>query len=907
MARSGKTAEAIEAARKSLNESPDDAEALNQLKEVCEIAKQPERFDAELVALAQQAKSPEMRKRLAKMLMDRHKTAEATAVFTRLVEDQPDDADAAYLLAGLQIKQKNMEGALERIAKAVLAHPATYNSATSMVLSDIILADLRLLVQKHPDDAALHYLLGVGLLWQREYEAADQAAQDSLRLNEKFGPAHLLRAEAAAMDKRWEDAVKAAQAAIDNGISDAHVYLIKGIALEALDKFQDAETALLESFRLDRKSAEPLFILAQSAERRGELLRAEQVYRRILDDVDPKHARARERLVRMLLNTRKSVKAKEYYSDFERLGQLEPEVERSRALMDLADSRAPAGQERLDAYRTALDAIIKKYPKDPATYIERAMSFEAVGDYESAQKDADAALAIEPDNFDALKRKAAYQVKQLDFEGAAKTATALLKLRPRDPGFLQSLADSALALGDFDTAARRLKELIARDDLKEARDAFVGRLLKVLKTAKRSAEAAEVAKNWLDLAPTDAPRRAVYLVTLRDAKRFDEAVDLAKQWLSMDPTNDDLRSQYISQLIAAKRYVEGQQRVLSWLASEADDLTLNGLLISLCQAAKEWDNAIDLARTGAEISEQRPAYEQVLASTYLLARRFDDAIEFFRERTGDPKNFDATAGLIESLASAERFQEAEDVASSALAAVQADREDPEGQKFGKILTLRNYLVRIYQPMGRESQAAQLLEEMLRMLPPGSADPQAGRIYFQYVGIQNDLGYTWADAGTRLDEAEKMIRYAVGERPTTGAYLDSLGWVLYKRGRFDEAIVYLRRAILLMEREDATLYDHLADALYRTKQVDEAKKNWEKALAVHPPDDDTPPSAEDRRILARIKDKLEQLEQKKEVPVASLAKNEPSTRPARPPVGVPITKPAQPPKPPKRHEPVSPRE
>ena len=55
-----------------------------------------------------------------------------------------------------------------------------------------------------------------------------------------------------------------------------------------------------------------------------------------------------------------------------------------------------------------------------------------------------------------------------------------------------------------------------------------------------------------------------------------------------------------------------------------------------------------------------------------------------------------------------------------------------------------------------------------------------------AGVNNDLGYLYADQGKNLEKAEAMIRKAVQEEPDPAAYLDSLGWVLFKRGRFKEA-------------------------------------------------------------------------------------------------------------------------
>ena len=62
-----------------------------------------------------------------------------------------------------------------------------------------------------------------------------------------------------------------------------------------------------------------------------------------------------------------------------------------------------------------------------------------------------------------------------------------------------------------------------------------------------------------------------------------------------------------------------------------------------------------------------------------------------------------------------------------------------------------------------------------------------------AGVNNDLGYLYADRGKDLEKAEAMIRKALDEEPDNAAYLDSLGWVLFKRGKVQEAVEPLEKA------------------------------------------------------------------------------------------------------------------
>ena len=104
------------------------------------------------------------------------------------------------------------------------------------------------------------------------------------------------------------------------------------------------------------------------------------------------------------------------------------------------------------------------------------------------------------------------------------------------------------------------------------------------------------------------------------------------------------------------------------------------------------------------------------------------------------------------------------------------------------------------------------------------------------GINNDLGYLYADQGKNLEKAEAMIRKAVHEEPDRAAYLDSLGWVLFKRGKAKESLEPLLKAVELQKLEekkgsvppDATIREHLGDVYLHLQEVDRARQIWQEA-------------------------------------------------------------------------------
>jgi tetratricopeptide (TPR) repeat protein len=105
---------------------------------------------------------------------------------------------------------------------------------------------------------------------------------------------------------------------------------------------------------------------------------------------------------------------------------------------------------------------------------------------------------------------------------------------------------------------------------------------------------------------------------------------------------------------------------------------------------------------------------------------------------------------------------------------------------------------------------------------------------------NNLGYYLADYGRNLDEAEAMVRRAIelhrdeemrtgGSELDTGTYLDSLGWVLFRRGKLKEARELLEKAGRSLDAaSDPVVWDHLGDVCFRLGDKSAAKAAWAKA-------------------------------------------------------------------------------
>lgn len=96
-------------------------------------------------------------------------------------------------------------------------------------------------------------------------------------------------------------------------------------------------------------------------------------------------------------------------------------------------------------------------------------------------------------------------------------------------------------------------------------------------------------------------------------------------------------------------------------------------------------------------------------------------------------------------------------------------------------------------------------------------------------VLNYLGYSLVEKQIKLDEALEMIERAVAASPDSGYIIDSLGWALYRLGRYPEAVPHMERAVELMA-VDPVVNDHLGDVYWAVGRYREAEFQWSRALS-----------------------------------------------------------------------------
>ena len=94
-------------------------------------------------------------------------------------------------------------------------------------------------------------------------------------------------------------------------------------------------------------------------------------------------------------------------------------------------------------------------------------------------------------------------------------------------------------------------------------------------------------------------------------------------------------------------------------------------------------------------------------------------------------------------------------------------------------------------------------------------------------LLNNFAYSLADRGIQLEKALKMVQAAVDKEPENASYLDTIGWVYYQMGKYEDAAKYINKAIEY-NPGNATLLDHLGDVYFKMNKKKKAEEVWKEA-------------------------------------------------------------------------------
>lgn len=123
-----------------------------------------------------------------------------------------------------------------------------------------------------------------------------------------------------------------------------------------------------------------------------------------------------------------------------------------------------------------------------------------------------------------------------------------------------------------------------------------------------------------------------------------------------------------------------------------------------------------------------------------------------------------------------------------------------------------------------------------------------------INTLNNYAYYLSVERTDLDKAEEMSFITVKEEPENATYLDTYAWILFEKGRYTEARIYIEQAMRNGGDKSQVIVEHCGDIYFKLGEKEKAVEMWKKALTIEEPTDEgTVPRPE--KEIKRLKRKV----------------------------------------------------
>lgn len=342
------------------------------------------------------------------------------------------------------------------------------------------------------------------------------------------------------------------------------------------------------------------------------------------------------------------------------------------------------------------------------------------------------------------------------------------------------------------------------------------RVLYLLASAERAAgdiKAAEAtARKIMSIDPTNVGGLRALISVLSDRYDYKQIVDLATP-LAKEPQR--ARGREFEGAAVLVQLGIAQQQLANWDASIAaftaaksltpNDPDIDAYLVQAHLTARRFDRADAIARDALAKDPDQPRMVRMRAQALLKSGRAAEANKLLEAGVAkEPNSRDYLVGLADLYADQKRTDDA-------LRLLEQARKT-----FGDDETLIMRVANVYEGGGRLADAE---KELRRLMADDPLNANA----------LNSLSYMLADHGQRLPEAVELAQRALTIEPDNPSYLDTLGWALFKQGKFAEAVVPLSKAAAMLTG-NSVIQDHHGDALAKSGKTAEAVAAWQRALA-----------------------------------------------------------------------------
>jgi len=500
---------------------------------------------------------------------------------------------------------------------------------------------------------------------------------------------------------------------------------------------------------------------------------------------------------------------------FEENGEMERALEAYRKVLNVDPGQSEIASRvaglliQQDDFPQAIDVLkdaIKANPKSAEPYQQLAFIYTRyLKRTDQAIEYANRAIALNPGDVEGYQRLVEIELAAGQERKALEALDRALKVQSRDPNFwirLGKLYVAILFKSDSQPKA---------DELKKTNEIFK-------RAAENSADDPGILKDVAD-----------YYAASQQLK---EAIPLYLRVLELQPDDANAREKLATGFVLTNQRDKAVEMLEQIIKEHPEKYQPYDLLAQvLDEEARSLQRANRIEEAKAKFAKVAANYEQSLlinpnhAGTYvrlaeLLLSALRDPERAVRLLGDARRRFPSAPEIVYYLAIAQREAKQNQQAVATFEEALHEAQLEEDDDFVNAKFYFNYGAAAEQA-GLYNKAADLLRKSIALDPENSAE------------ASNYLGYMWADHNMNLEEAETMIRRALQSEPNNASYLDSLGWVEFRKGQFDRALDDLLRAAKTAEREDPVVFEHIGDTYLKLNRTREALEAWQKALSLDP--------------------------------------------------------------------------
>jgi tetratricopeptide (TPR) repeat protein len=478
---------------------------------------------------------------------------------------------------------------------------------------------------------------------------------------------------------------------------------------------------------------------------------------------------------------------------------------------------AQQGKINEDMLKQAIDQykqITARDAKDMESWLALGRLYRVAGDSVESEKSFKHAIEIDSNSEEALTGLA---MVYIDVGDTKKAIEMLQVVTERDPGprTLELLAQAYDQTRDYKKAAEVLKKAV---ELAPDNGRFKRQLAQNLLLSEQYDEALKLYGEIATEDPKD-PQTQLRMSEIyrqkHDYQKARAALDKARE---LDSENLDVRYEEVNLLADQGKTEEAVKSLKSMLddmvkksysASERSNrLMLLERLSQLYRSGKKYPEAMEVFKQMSDLDPESNAIKVAHAGLLAEMGKVDEAVAEVRKlHTGErPKDRELELQVAQLYERGKRYPEM----AKSLDAAEKMSETPQ-EKEG-VHFMRGAM---FEHLKKYDSAETEFRKVLEIEPDDAK-------------TLNYLGYMFAEAGLKLDEAAKLVGRALELDPQNGAYLDSMGWVYYRQNKLPEAENMLVQALAKIGK-DPTVHDHLGDIYFKQGKTREAVMQWQASM------------------------------------------------------------------------------